>query len=46
MSKARVEKEDDKEVDDRVNKLRNKILTEEMIRMEVENRRKHMRKMM
>ena len=46
MSKARVENEDDKEVDDRVNKLRNKILTEEMIRMEVEKRRKHMRKMM
>ena len=46
MIKARVENEDDKEVDDRVNKLRNKILTEEMIRMEVENRRKHMRKMM
>jgi hypothetical protein len=46
MSKARVEKEDDTEVEDRVNKLRNKILTEEMIRREVEKRRKQMRKMM
>jgi hypothetical protein len=40
MSKARVEKEGDREVDDRVNKLRNKIVTEEMIRMEVDKRRK------
>ena len=46
MSKARVEKEGDTEVEDRVNKLRNKILTEEMIRREVEKRRKQMRKMM
>ena len=46
MSKARVEKEGDIEVEDRVNKLRNKILTEEMIRREVEKRRKQMRKMM
>jgi hypothetical protein len=46
MSKARVEKEGDREVDDRVNKLRNKIVTEEMIRMEVDKRRKQMRKMM
>ena len=46
MSKARVEKDGDTEVEDRVNKLRNKILTEEMIRREVEKRRKQMRKMM
>jgi len=46
MSKARVEKEGDKEVEERVNKLRNKIVTEEMIRREVEKRRKQMRKMM
>jgi hypothetical protein len=46
MSKAQVEKEGDREVDERVNKLRNKIVTEEMIRMEVDKRRKQMRKMM
>ena len=46
MSKATVEKDDDREVDDQVNKLRNKILTEEMIRMVVEKRMKQMRKMM
>lgn len=46
MSKVKVERDGDPEVDSKVNKLRTKIVTEEMIRMEVEKRRKQMRKMM
>lgn len=46
MSKVTVEKADDPEVEGKVVKLRNKIVTEEMIRAEVEKRRKVMKKMM
>ena len=46
MSKVTVEKSDDPEVEGKVVKLRNKIVTEEMIRAEVEKRRKIMKKMM
>lgn len=46
MSKVTVEKADDPEVEGKVVKLRNKIVTEEMIRAEVEKRRKIMKKMM
>jgi len=46
MSKVTVEKADDPEVEGKVVKLRNKIVTEEMIRAEVVKRRKIMKKMM
>jgi hypothetical protein len=46
MSKMQIEKADDQDVEMKVYKLRNKIITEDMIRKEVENRRKLMRKMM
>jgi hypothetical protein len=46
MSKVTVERADDQEVEGKVVKLRNKIVTEEMIREEVEKRRKLMKKMM
>jgi|LauGreDrversion4_2_1035121.scaffolds.fasta_scaffold289657_1 hypothetical protein len=43
MSKVRIEKEGNIDIDERVSKLRTKILTEEMIRQEVEKRRRKMR---
>ena len=46
MSKVAVERADDPEVEGKVVKFRNKIVTEEMIRAEVEKRRKSMKKMM
>jgi flagellar biosynthesis protein FlhB len=46
MSKAKVEKEGDPEIDGRIQKMRTKIITEDLIRLEVEKRRKEMRKMM
>ena len=46
MSKVTVERADDPEVEGKVVKLRNKIVTEEMIREEVDKRRKLMKKMM
>ncbi len=46
MSKIQIEKADDQEVENKVYKLRSKIVTEELIRQDVENRRKMMRKMM
>lgn len=46
MSKVTVEKSDDPDVEGKVLKFRNQIITEETIRLEVDKRRKMMRKMM
>lgn len=46
MSKVTIEKADDPVIEGKVLKLRNQILTEESIRLDVEKRKKLMRKMM